>query len=154
MAPAARIAGFDARSFFAFLAGGLFGAGLLVSGMVDTAKVIGWLDVFGAWDPTLAFVLGGAVLPMIPVWRLAEARKTSALGTPIPAPSSQKMNRPLVIGSLMFGAGWGLAGFCPGPAMASFAFGGWQGALFFFAMVVGMGLAPKAAVWLSAPNAP
>ena len=91
----------DLRDLVAFVAGGLFGAGLLVSGMIDTRKVQGWLDFFGDWDPTLAFVLGGAVLPMIFVWRIAERRGVSLLGTPIPDRSPAKLDRALVTGSLI-----------------------------------------------------
>lgn len=138
-----------ARDLSAFAAGALFGSGLLVSGMIDTRKVQGWLDFFGDWDPTLAFVLGGAVLPMIFVWRVAEARGRSMLGTPIPARAAPRLDRGLVAGSLMFGAGWGLAGLCPGPALASFAIGGWGGALFLLAMVAGMVAAPGVAARLS-----
>lgn len=130
------------RNFTAFLAGGLFGAGLLVAGMVDTAKVQGWLDVFGNWDPTLAFVMGGAVLPMMGVWRIAARRKTSYLGLPMPGDFPQLVDRNLVLGSLLFGAGWGLAGLCPGPALGALAFGGWQFALFVLAMGAGMALTP------------
>lgn len=137
------------RDLVAFLTGGLFGSGLLVSGMIDTTKVQGWLDFFGDWDPTLAFVLGGAVLPMFFVWRIAEARGVSLLGTPIPARAAPRLDPALVTGSVMFGAGWGLAGLCPGPALASFAIGGWGGALFFLAMVSGMVIAPTVAGWLS-----
>ena len=137
------------RYLCALSSGGLFGAGLLVSGMVDTAKVQGWLDFFGDWDPTLAFVLGGAVLPMLFVWRIAERRGVSLLGTPIPDRTPAKLDRALITGSLMFGAGWGLAGLCPGPALASFAVGGWGGALFLLAMVSGMVIAPVVAGWLS-----
>ena len=137
------------RDLSAFVAGAIFGSGLLVSGMIDTRKVQGWLDFFGDWDPTLAFVLGGAVLPMILVWRIAERRGVSILGTPIPARTAPRIDRALVTGSVMFGAGWGLAGLCPGPAMASFAIGGWGGALFFLAMVSGMVIAPTVASWLS-----
>ncbi|TXI04521.1 MAG: hypothetical protein E6Q73_03065 [Pseudorhodobacter sp.] len=137
------------RDLVAFVAGAIFGSGLLVSGMIDTKKVQGWLDFFGDWDPTLAFVLGGAVLPMIFVWRIAEARGVSLLGTPIPARTPARFDRALVIGSVMFGAGWGLAGLCPGPALASFAIGGWGGALFFLSMVSGMVVAPTVAGWLS-----
>lgn len=130
------------RNLSALFAGALFGAGLLVSGMIDTAKVQGWLDIFGAWDPTLAFVLGGAVLPMIFVWRVAEKRGLSILGTPIPERMPARFEPAFLIGSAMFGAGWALAGFCPGPALASFAYGGWEGALFLLAMVAGMVVAP------------
>lgn len=139
----------DPRDMVAFVAGAIFGSGLLVSGMIDTKKVQGWLDFFGDWDPTLAFVLGGAVLPMFFVWRIAEKRGVSMLGTPIPDRTPARMDRALVTGSLMFGAGWGLAGLCPGPALASFAVGGWGGALFFLSMVSGMVVAPRVAGWLS-----
>ncbi len=139
----------EPRDLVAFLAGGLFGSGLLVSGMIDTRKVQGWLDFFGDWDPTLAFVLGGAVLPMLFVWRIAERRGVSLLGTPIPDRSPAKLDPALITGSLMFGAGWGLAGLCPGPALASFAFGGWGGALFLLSMVPGMVVAPRVAGFLS-----
>ena len=91
-----------------------------------------------------------AVLLMIFVWRIAERRKTSVLGQPIPPRPAPKLDRAIVVGSLMFGAGWGLAGLCPGPALASFAIGSWGGALFFLSMVSGMVIAPKVASWLSA----
>ncbi|MBW6507135.1 MAG: hypothetical protein K0B00_10355 [Rhodobacteraceae bacterium] len=126
------------RNLGAMLSGGLFGAGLLISGMVDTAKVQGWLDVFGDWDPTLAFVLGGAVAPMVLVWRLAAWREHSYLGLPMPRDLPLLVDRQLVLGSLLFGAGWGIVGFCPGPALASLSFGGWQVWVFVAAMVAGM----------------
>jgi hypothetical protein len=132
------------RLLFAALAGALFGAGLLVSGMIDTTKVQGWLDVFGDWDPTLAFVMGGAILPMALAWRVAARRPRSRLGTPIPPRSDQPVGRDLVIGSVLFGAGWALAGLCPGPALASLMIGGWGGLIFLVAMVMGMALAPAA----------
>ena len=126
------------RALFAGLSGSVFGAGLLLSGMTDTTKVQGWLDVFGAWDPTLAFVLGGAILPMAIAWRVAARRQTSVLGTPLPAAPNPKLDRSLVIGSVLFGAGWALAGLCPGPAIASLGFGGWGGMVFLLAMLAGM----------------
>ena len=130
------------RSFFAFLSGGLFGAGLTVSGMVDTVKVQGWLDVFGAWDPTLAFVLTGAILPMMVAWRVAARQRVAVLGNALPEPPEPKVGHNLVVGSVMFGAGWGLAGLCPGPAMASLGFGGLGGMVFLVAMIAGMVVAP------------
>lgn len=131
------------RSVFAFGSGGLFGLGLLISGMTDTTKVIGWLDIFGNWDPTLAFVLGGAIIPMFFAWRLAH-RRAPKLGGEFPKPAEPKIGFDLAIGSMMFGVGWGLAGLCPGPAIASLGFGGAEGWLFFGAMSVGMLLAPTA----------
>ncbi len=130
------------RLVMAALSGGLFGAGLLVSGMVDTTKVQGWLDVFGDWDPTLAFVMGGAILPMAIAWRVAARRRVALLGTPIPPRPEPKLDHNLILGSLLFGAGWGLVGLCPGPALASLTFGGWGGLLFLLAMAAGMVAAP------------
>ena len=137
------------RNLAAFLVGGLFGAGLLISGMTDTTKVKGWLDFFGAWDPTLAFVMGGAIIPMAIAWRFTIGRKP-VLGGTFPEASEPKLERNLVIGSIMFGAGWGLAGLCPGPVIASLSFGGWGGLLFLLTMLVGMGLAPRAKTRLDA----
>jgi len=130
------------RNIFAFIAGGLFGAGLLVSGMTDTAKVIGWLDIFGDWDPTLAFVLGGAILPMMLAWNITTRRARAVLGDEFPAPPEARIGRNLVIGSMLFGAGWGLVGLCPGPAMASITWGGTGGAVFLAAMMAGMYVQP------------
>lgn len=126
------------RLLVSFLAGGLFGAGLLVSGMTDTTKVQGWLDMFGAWDPTLAFVLGGAILPMLIAWQLAARRTSAALGTPIPPRHDPILDRRLIGGSALFGFGWALAGLCPGPALASLSYGGVQGLVFLLAMIAGM----------------
>ncbi len=130
------------RLIFAALSGALFGAGLLVSGMVDTVKVQGWLDVFGAWDPTLAFVMGGAIVPMFLAWRVAERRKTAVLGTPIPAKPAQDLDRNLILGSVMFGAGWGLVGLCPGPALAAAFMNGISGLVFLVAMLAAMVATP------------
>lgn len=122
----------------AFLAGGLFGVGLTVSDMVDTTKVQGWLDIFGDWDPTLAFVLGGAILPMAIAWRIAEARVTARFGQKIPRRPEPRIDGQLVTGSLIFGAGWGLVGLCPGPSLASLTYGGAGTLMFVAAMAVGM----------------
>lgn len=133
------------RSLWAFLAGSLFGIGLLVSGMTDPRKVIGWLDIFGAWDPTLAFVLGGAVGVMSIAWAFAARRATPALGGDFPAQPEPKLGRNLVVGSVLFGMGWGLSGLCPGPAMASILWTGTGGLAFLIAMGVGMFAAPPIA---------
>ncbi|MEX0306064.1 MAG: DUF6691 family protein [Ruegeria sp.] len=130
------------RGLFAFLAGSLFGTGLLISGMTDTTKVQGWLDVFGDWDPTLAFVMGGAILPMLLAWQLTWNRAPLAGGR-FPAPPSAELDRRLIVGSVLFGVGWGLAGLCPGPAMASLSYGGVGGIVFLIAMIAGMFAAPK-----------
>lgn len=135
------------RVLFSFVSGGLFGIGLYLSGMTDTRKVQGWLDVFGDWDPTLAFVMGGAILPMAIAWQLTRGRKPLAGGT-FPAPPKHEIGHRLILGSVLFGMGWGLAGLCPGPAMASLSFGGWGGALFLIAMGAGMMAAPKLSLQL------
>lgn len=133
------------RVFSALASGALFGAGLLVAGMVDTAKVQGWLDVFGDWDPTLAFVMGGAMIPMAIAWGVARRMQVSRLGTPIPfqPTSDPRPDRDLVLGSVLFGAGWALAGLCPGPALASVSFGGTGGIVFVAAMIAGMAATPS-----------
>lgn len=130
------------RQVSAFLFGGIFGVGLLVSGMTDTRKVIGWLDIFGDWDPTLAFVMGGAIVPMAIAWQLAARRNAPTLGGNFPAPPEPHLGRNLVVGSVLFGMGWGLAGLCPGPAIASITWGGTGGIVFLAAMIFGMIAAP------------
>ncbi len=127
---------------YAFLSGGLFGAGLFISGMTDTAKVQGWLDVFGNWDPTLAFVMGGAMIPMALAWMIRQRRTTSLVGTPLPPTPSTKIDGRLVLGSVMFGMGWGLAGLCPGPAIASLSYGGPGLYVFVVSMLAGMVVTP------------
>lgn len=129
------------RDVYAFLAGGLFGIGLLISGMTDTNKVQGWLDVFGDWDPTLAFVMGGAIIPMAVAWQITRSRRP-VLGGDFPRAPDPRLGRNLVLGSALFGAGWGLAGLCPGPAMASLVWGGTGGVVFVVAMALGMWAAP------------
>jgi len=129
------------RILIAALTGGLFGAGLLISGMTDTTRVQGFLDILVAWDPTLAFVLGGAIAPMAIAWRIAARQRRALLGD-LPEPPAQKIDGALLGGSLLFGAGWGLAGFCPGPAMASLSFGGTGGAVFMAAMLAAMAATP------------
>ena len=101
------------RILLAAASGGLFGAGLLVSGMTDTTKVQGWLDIFGAWDPTLAFVLGGAILPMLLAWNMTTRRAQSLVGLPFPARPDPRLGHNLVVGSVLFGAGWGWWGCAP-----------------------------------------
>ncbi|UYV37680.1 hypothetical protein N4R57_00730 [Rhodobacteraceae bacterium D3-12] len=126
------------RLLVSFLAGGLFGLGLMVSGMTDTTKVQGWLDLFGAWGPTLAFVMGGAILPMMGAWALTRHRRNAVLGAPFPPKSTLGIDRPILIGSVLFGFGWALVGLCPGPAIASLSYGGAQGLAFLAAMSIGM----------------
>jgi len=121
-----------------FVVGLLFGVGLMASGMTDPGKVIGFLDLFGAWDPSLALVMGGAVVVGFFAFALAKKRTTTFLGGALRFPTSTQMDKPLVIGSLLFGAGWGLGGFCPGPALVSMADGQAKAMLFVGAMLVGM----------------
>jgi len=130
------------RLLGAFIAGGFFGGGLFISGMTDTTKVQGWLDVFGDWDPTLAFVMGGATIPMFIAWAIVRRRASSVLGTAFPPKPSTKIDRNLVAGSLMFGMGWGLAGLCPGPTIAALSYGGTGLYVFAAAMITGMAFAP------------
>lgn len=126
--------------FIALMVGLLFGIGLIVSGMTDPAKVIGFLDLAGNWDPSLAFVMGGAILVGIFAFGAARKRERSLLGAPMRMPTATKVDRRLVVGSLAFGAGWGLAGYCPGPVLASLATGGVKPLIFTLAMLAGMAL--------------
>jgi uncharacterized membrane protein YedE/YeeE len=121
-----------------FLVGLLFGIGLLVSGMTDPAKVQGFLDLAGAWDPSLAFVMGGAILVGLVAFAVAKRRTRTFLGGAMHLPTSRDIDRRLVVGSLIFGAGWGLAGFCPGPGLVAMGAGEPKAALFVAAMVGGM----------------
>lgn len=122
----------------AFIAGLVFGIGLLLGGMTDPAKVLGFLDLAGNWDPSLAFVMGGAVLVGLVAFRIAGRREHSLLGEAMRLPTATRIDRRLVLGSIAFGVGWGVAGFCPGPALASLATGGTRVLLFTGAMLAGM----------------
>ena len=124
----------------AFIVGLVFGIGLIVSGMTDPSKVLGFLDLAGEWDPSLAFVMGGAILVGLLAFRVAGRRERSLLGEPMRLPTATRIDRRLVLGSLAFGAGWGLAGYCPGPALASLATGGVKPLIFTVAMLAGMSL--------------
>ena len=124
--------------FSEFLIGLLFGWGLLISGMTDPGKVLGFLDLAGAWDPSLAFVMGGGVLVGLVGFALAKKRTTSFLGSAMHLPTSRDIDRRLVLGSLTFGAGWGLAGFCPGLGIVARGEGESKAALFVVAMIAGM----------------
>ena len=128
------------QNLMALLAGLLFGIGLIVSGMTNPAKVIGFLDLAGRWDPSLALVMGGAVSVAALAFRLAARRAASLLGEPMRLPAGGAIDRRLVLGSLGFGIGWGLAGFCPGPALASLASGSIKPLIFCAAMVAGMAI--------------
>jgi uncharacterized membrane protein YedE/YeeE len=136
-----------------FVVGLLFGMGLLLSGMADPAKVLGFLDLFGSWDPSLALVMGGAILVGFFAFTLAKKRTTSFLGGALRLPQANQIDRRLVIGSLLFGAGWGLAGFCPGPALVSLFAGQPKAAVFVVAMVAGMILFELADRYIHQPRA-
>ena len=124
----------------ALIAGLVFGLGLIVSGMTDPSKVLGFLDLAGSWDPSLAFVMGGALLVGLLAFPLAARRTRSLSGQAMHLPSATHIDRRLILGGLTFGAGWGLAGYCPGPVIASLAQGGSQPWIFFIAMLAGMAL--------------
>jgi uncharacterized membrane protein YedE/YeeE len=121
-----------------FLVGLLFGLGLMLSGMTDPGKVIGFLDLFGAWDPSLALVMGGAILVGFFAFTIAKKRTTTFLGGVLRFPTNMDIDKKLLVGSLLFGAGWGLAGFCPGPALVSMADGQPKALVFVMAMLAGM----------------
>ena len=121
-----------------FILGLLFGLGLLISGMTDPSKVLGFLDLAGTWDPSLVFVMGGGVMVGVLGFAWAKKRSTSLSGQAFQWPDLVYIDRPLVLGSLMFGVGWGLAGFCPGPALVSMAAGHDKALVFVLAMVAGM----------------
>ena len=126
--------------FFALLAGATFGIGLILSGMANPAKVLGFLDLAGTWDPSLAFVMGGAILVGVFAFAFARKRTTSLLGLPMRMPTATGVDRRLVGGSLLFGVGWGIAGFCPGPALVALGMGEQKAVVFVAAMLAGMAL--------------
>lgn len=123
-----------------FIVGLIFGIGLILAGMTNPAKVIGFLDITGTWDPSLAFVMGGGILVAIIAFRFAKKRTVNFLGGAMRMPTSDMIDKRLVIGSLLFGAGWGIAGFCPGPALTSMGTGNPKAVIFVIAMIAGMAL--------------
>ena len=124
----------------ALLAGLLFGIGLIVSGMADPSKVLGFLDLAGAWDPSLAFVMAGAIAVGLGAFAVARRRRTSLIGLDMQLPASTTVDRRLVGGSLLFGIGWGIAGLCPGPGLVALGMGQPKAAVFVLAMPAGMGI--------------
>lgn len=126
--------------FSALFAGLVFGLGLIVSGMADPAKVLGFLDLAGLWDPSLALVMGGAVAVGAAAFAMVRRRPTSLLGLPMRMPAARPIDRRLIVGSALFGVGWGLAGICPGPSIVLIGMGSPQAVLFVAAMLAGMGL--------------
>jgi uncharacterized membrane protein YedE/YeeE len=138
-----------ARDLVAFVAGALFGAGLLVSGMTVPAKVIGFLDVFGAWDASLVLVMLGAIGVHFIAYRLISGRPSPLLGASWALPTRRDIDLKLLAGAAVFGLGWGLSGYCPGPAVVSLASGGAGTLVFFLAMLVGM----LVTAWLESQSA-
>lgn len=121
-----------------FIVGLLFGWGLLISGMTDPGKVLGFLDLAGSWDPSLALVMGGAIAVGFFAFGAAKKRNRNFLGGALHLPTSRDIDKRLLLGALLFGAGWGLAGFCPGPGIVSMAAGQPKAAVFVLAMLAGM----------------
>jgi uncharacterized membrane protein YedE/YeeE len=128
------------RMIVALFSGALFGLGLAVSGMINPAKVIGFLDLAGEWDPTLAFVMGGALLVTIPAFRLILGRQRPILAGDFALPAESTLDARLLGGAALFGVGWGLSGFCPGPAVAALVTGLAPVVAFVAAMMAGMAL--------------
>ena len=124
----------------ALLSGLVFGLALIVSGMANPAKVLGFLDLGGVWDPSLAFVMGGAIAVGTVAFAVAKRRTMSLLGTAMHLPNARHIDHRLVLGSLLFGVGWGVAGFCPGPALVGLGMGVAKAGVFVAAMLVGMGV--------------
>lgn len=126
------------RKLTALMAGLIFGLGLYLSGMTNPAKVLAFLDLAGDWDPSLALVMAGALAVSSVAFYIARRRQVSLLGAPFQIPTNRKIDRRLVLGSLLFGMGWAIAGLCPGPALALLLTGHWQVVTFTLAMLVGM----------------
>jgi uncharacterized membrane protein YedE/YeeE len=132
--------------FFSVLSGLIFGLGLILGGMTDPIKVKAFLDITGAWDPSLALVMGGAVLVGVLAFARARRQARAWSGARMELPTSTVIDARLLLGGVLFGAGWGVAGFCPGPAWVAAAAGVWQALVFVLAMVVGMGVHDR---WLA-----
>ena len=122
------------------LAGLVFGLGLIVSGMANPAKVIGFLDLAGDWDPSLALVMAGAIAVGVVAFAVARRRMVSFIGAEMKLPTPSRIDRRLVLGSLVFGVGWGVAGFCPGPGLVALGLGEAKAVVFVAAMLAGMGI--------------
>lgn len=131
----------------AFVAGLVFGLGLLLAGMANPAKVLAFLDVTGAWDPSLALVMVGAIAVAAAPLNWARTRRQSLLGAAVQLPTKRGLDTRLIVGSLLFGAGWGIAGICPGPAVAVLLTGHWQIVVFFIAVLAGMYAFTRLEAW-------
>lgn len=128
------------RIISAFITGLIFGIGLIISGMTNPAKIIGFLDITGQWDPSLLLVMLGAVSISFFAFRFVERKPVSLLGDNIQLPKKTGLDKPLILGAVLFGIGWGLAGYCPGPALASLSSGLLPPVLFVLTMITGMGV--------------
>jgi uncharacterized membrane protein YedE/YeeE len=126
--------------FLSLVAGLVFGLGLIVSGMFDPSKVLGFLDLAGRWDPSLAFVMAGAVAVSALGFAFVRKRESSLLGLQLRIPSAGRVDGRLVTGAVLFGIGWGIAGFCPGPAVVALGMGRPEAVVFVVAMLAGMGI--------------
>ena len=126
--------------FVSLLTGLVFGIGLIVSGMADPGKVLGFLDLAGIWDPSLGFVMAGAIAVGVVAFAVARRRTVSLLGAEMKLPTARQIDRRLVAGSVVFGIGWGVAGFCPGPGLVALGMGEIKAAVFVAAMLVGVGI--------------
>ena len=142
------------QSLIALLVGLVFGLGLIISGMTDPARVLGFLDLAGSWNPSLAFVMGGAIVVALPAFALAARRQRTLTGAPLQLPTATRIDRRLVLGALAFGAGWGLAGLCPGPALALLVTGNGKVLVFVASMLVGMGVFEVVERWRQANGRP
>jgi uncharacterized protein len=134
------------RCLFALFSGLLFGLGLIASGMTDPAKVKGFLDLFGAWDPSLALVMGGAIAVGVGAFALARKRGAAWSGEPMEIPDNTRIDGRLLAGGVLFGVGWGIGGFCPGPALVAMGSGLDSAWIFGLAMLSGMALHDR---WLA-----
>ncbi len=132
------------QTVLVFLSGLVFGVGLIVSGMSNPAKVIGFLDIAGSWDPSLAFVMLGAIPVAFIGFRWIQKQGHTVFDEPLHLPGAQDINRPLVVGGFIFGAGWAVAGFCPGPALVALGAGYGKALVFVLAMIAGMLLHDRA----------
>lgn len=131
------------RGVIGLASGLLFGAGLAVAGMLDPVRVRGFLDLFGAWDPTLAFVMGGAMIPMAIAWMIQRRMTAPVADAGFHLPDTDPITPRLLVGSALFGVGWGLGGLCPGPALAAFVVNPGAAAVFTIAMAAGF-----AVIWM------